>query len=102
MSSDDPWVLKMQATLAGGQAGDAIASDDPFIRMLLAARQRSQRSDLVSIKDLAAELGVSIRTLRRRNNHPDAPQRVKAGRRHMYRRSDVQAWLERAAGQTTG
>ena len=98
MSSDDPWVLMMQAALAGGQAGDAIASDDPYIRMALAARQRSQRSDLVSIKDLAAELGVSVRTLRRRNNHPDAPKRVKAGRRHMYRRADVQAWLEGAAG----
>ena len=76
MSSDHPWVLKVQEALAAGQAGDAIASDDPYVRMLLAARGRSQRSDLVSIRALAAEMGVSVRTLRRRNNHPDAPQRV--------------------------
>ena len=73
MSSDHPWVLKVQEALAAGQAGDAIASDDPYVRMLLAARGRSQRSDLVSIRALAAEMGVSVRTLRRRNNHPDAP-----------------------------
>ena len=43
MCSDQPWVLKIQEALAAGQAGDGIASDDPYIRMLLAARRRSRR-----------------------------------------------------------
>jgi len=69
-------------------------SDDAFVRLI--ERGRTPVKDLVSIKDLAAELGVSVRTLRRWNNRSDAPQRVKRGRRLMYRRADVQHWFEAA------
>ena len=73
-------------------------SNDPYERMIQQARRRSEADDKVSIEDLAAELGVSVRTLRRWNNGPHAPQRVKRGRRRMYRRADVQHWFERSKG----
>lgn len=69
-------------------------TNDPYQRMIEAARRRSEASDLVSIKALAAELNRSLRTLRRWNNRPDAPWRVKLGREHFYRRADVKRWLE--------
>jgi predicted DNA-binding transcriptional regulator AlpA len=71
-------------------------TDDPYERMIEQARKRAEADDKVSIEDLAAELGVSVRTLRRWNNAPHAPRRVKRGRRRMYRRADVQAWFERS------
>jgi hypothetical protein len=66
-------------------------SEEDFTRVMEADRPR----DLVSIKDLAAELGVCIRTLRRWNRLPDAPKRYRRGRRLMYRRADVQTWFLR-------
>ena len=72
-------------------------SDDPYERMIEQARTRSEADDKVSIEDLAAELGVAVRTLRRWNNRPDAPERIKRGRRLMYRRTDVQHWFEQRA-----
>jgi hypothetical protein len=73
-----------------------VPENDRYERMIDKARQTSEGDDHVSIKDLAAELGKSVRTLRRWNNHADAPPRVKRGRRHMYRRADVQRWFEPA------
>jgi predicted DNA-binding transcriptional regulator AlpA len=81
-------VTRAAAKISGG--------DDPYNRMLEDARRRSDKGPMVSIKNLAAELGVSVRTLRRWNKRPDAPPRVKAGRRHMYRRADVERWVEQA------
>ena len=94
MGSSDDFVLMLDEATAG--RGDA--ADDPYVRKLLQARRRSGGDDVVSIKDLAPELGVSVRTLRRRNNRTDAPPRVKRGRRLMYRRADIAAWL--ASGST--
>jgi AraC-like DNA-binding protein len=56
-------------------------SDDRYDRMIEEARGRSEAEAKVSIEDLAAELGKSIRTLRRWNARPDAPQRIRRGRR---------------------
>lgn len=95
MSDMDDFVRMIQRIAAGGPAaGDRAASNDPYVRMLEQARRTSVAGDLVSIEDLAAERGVSVRTVRRWNNRTDAPQRVKRGRRHMYRRADVKRWLE--------
>jgi ribosome-binding protein aMBF1 (putative translation factor) len=71
-------------------------SSDPYERIVEEARRRAEADDKVSIKDLAAELGKSVRTLRRWNNRPDAPPRVKRSRRLMYRRADVQTWFQRS------
>jgi hypothetical protein len=68
-------------------------SSEAFVRMIEGGRW-IPAAELVSIKDLAAELDVSVRTLRRWNNRPDAPKRIRRGRRHMYRRADVQRWVE--------
>jgi predicted DNA-binding transcriptional regulator AlpA len=68
-------------------------SSDDFLRTNEENRRRFS-GQFVSIKDLAAERGKSVRTLRRWNNRPDAPQRVKIGRRLLYRRADVEPWLE--------
>jgi len=69
-------------------------SCDEFLRMIEGGCP-IRASDLVSIQDLAAELGVSVRTLRRWNKLPDAPKRYRQSRRLMYRRADVQHWFKR-------
>jgi excisionase family DNA binding protein len=62
--------------------------------MLAVARARSAASELISITELAEQLGVSVRTIRRWQALGDVPPRVKRGRRLMYRLTDVVAWLE--------
>jgi Helix-turn-helix domain len=84
---DDPFARLMEQ-------GRGLNSDD-FVRMLEGDGPIRVR-DLVSINDLAVEVGVSIRTLRRWNKRPDAPKRYRRGRRLMYRRADVQSWFERS------
>jgi hypothetical protein len=94
MSTKDPFVRLMEEETRG-------LSSDEFVRPL--EDDHSPRaSDLVSIKDLAAELGVSIRTLRRWNKRPDAPKRYRQSRRLMYRRADVQHWFVRSNGTAGG
>jgi DNA-binding transcriptional regulator YiaG len=68
-------------------------SGEEFVRMMEGGR-RIPAAELVSIKDLAAELGVSVRILRRWNRRPDAPKRLKRGRQLMYVRADVARWVE--------
>lgn len=88
MSVKDRFVCLMEET-RGLSSGE-------FVRMLEGGRPM-RASGLVSIKDLAAELGLSVRTLRRWNNLPDAPKRYRRGRRLMYRRVDVQHWHPQGA-----
>lgn len=45
-------------------------------------------------KQLAAELGISIRTLHRWHSARQGPPRVVLGRVVLYRRSSVLAWIE--------
>jgi Helix-turn-helix domain len=72
-------------------------SSDEFVRLLEHDRP-ARASDLASIQDLAAELGVAVRTLRRWNKRSDAPKRFRQSRRLMYRRADVQHWFARSKG----
>ena len=69
-------------------------SCDEFVKVIEGSGPT--RRELVSIKDLAVELDVSIRTLRRWNKLPGAPKRYRQSRRLMYRRADVQRWFERS------
>jgi len=71
-----------------------VGLDRRDIAMLDAARARSAVSELISITELAEQLGLSVRTIRRWQALGDAPPRVKRSRRLMYRLSDVVAWLE--------
>jgi hypothetical protein len=89
MSAKDPFLRFIEETRG--------LSSDEFVRMIEGGRPIRAR-DLVSIQDLAAELGVSVRTLRRWNKLPDAPKRYRQSRRLMYRRADVQHWVERWKG----
>jgi hypothetical protein len=87
MSDKDPFARLMQES-------QDLSCDD-FVRMLGGSGGPTRR-DLVSIQDLAVELGVSIRTLRRWNKLPDAPKRYRRGHSLMHRRADVQTWFERS------
>jgi hypothetical protein len=71
-------------------------SCDELVRMIEGGCPM-RAGDLVSIKDLAVELRVSVRTLRRWNKLPHAPKRYRQSRRLMYRRADVQHWFEQRA-----
>ena len=88
MSAEVPFERLMEETRG--------LSSDEFLR-LLEDDHPARASDLVSIQDLAAELGMAVRTLRRWNKLPDAPKRYRQSRRLMYRRADVQHWFERRA-----
>jgi len=77
-----------------------VALDQRDMAMLGAVQAISAASDLISVGDLAAQLGVSVRTIRRWQVLEDAPSRVKRSRRLMYRRNDVMAWLARLADRS--
>jgi hypothetical protein len=74
-------------------------SADELVRVLEGGRSM-RSSDYVSISELAAESGRSVRTLRRWNKLPGAPKRYRRGRRLMYRRTDVQHWAGRSEPST--
>ena len=50
-------------------------------------------SDYLTPTECAAELGINSRTLDRWHRLNDAPPRLKLGRRVMYRKQSVAAWL---------
>ncbi|TPI63942.1 helix-turn-helix domain-containing protein [Mesorhizobium sp. B3-1-7] len=52
------------------------------------------RPDLVSIEELAAILGVSVRTVRRYQTAGLTPARIRRSRQMMYRRLDIENWIE--------
>jgi hypothetical protein len=89
MSAKDPFTGVMREARG--------LSCDEFVRMIEGGCPM-RAGDLVSIKGLAVELGVSVRTLRRWNKLPDAPKRYRQSRRLMYHRADVQTWFERSIG----
>ena len=51
--------------------------------------------DVFSREDLAAALGVSIRTLDRWHRLRIGPPRIEVGKRRLYRAEAVQKWFER-------
>ena len=60
----------------------------------------SPLSDLLTEQDLAGELGLTVRTLRRWRALRESPPYVRIGRQIFYRSDAVRAWLlarERAA-----
>jgi excisionase family DNA binding protein len=50
-------------------------------------------SDFLTATELAAQLGVSARTLDRWEALDEGPPRTRIGRRVLYRRESVRAWL---------
>ncbi len=58
------------------------------------AMQRSILAGWVSRGDLARELGLTEDTLRRWEGRRVGPSCVRAGRKVLYRRSAIDAWLE--------
>lgn len=49
--------------------------------------------ELISVQDLARELGLSVRILQRWNKRADAPERfLRGGRQRCYRIQDVESW----------
>lgn len=61
-----------------------------------------QREDLISPRQLAAELGMSLRTLQRHHDARTGPPRVNIGKHSFYRRSTVDAWLAKCEGYGSG
>lgn len=55
--------------------------------------ENSILSDYFAPAELASELGVCVRTLDRWDTLGEGPPRCKVGRRVLYRRSSVAAWL---------
>jgi predicted DNA-binding transcriptional regulator AlpA len=55
------------------------------------ARARSEVSELITIKQAAQMLGVTVRTVRRREAAGQMPERIKHGRNKKYRRANIEA-----------
>jgi predicted DNA-binding transcriptional regulator AlpA len=53
---------------------------------------------LLTPRELARELGISPRTLMRLHDRKQAPPKIQIGKRHVYKISSVEAWLERREG----
>jgi hypothetical protein len=80
--------MKTKANSAPAIAAPAmIASIAPPVQPILA--------DYLSPEQLAIEIGVSLRTVARWHALRHGPPRVMLGRRPMYKRSSVAAWIER-------
>jgi excisionase family DNA binding protein len=62
--------------------------------VITAARDRSLAFDGVTIKQVAAMLGVTVRTVRRWQAAGKMPERFKHGRRKLYRGAHVRALAE--------
>lgn len=52
--------------------------------------------ELLTLEDLSNAIGAPVSTLRHWRLTGYGPQSAKIGRRVLYRRSDVESWLERA------
>ncbi len=50
--------------------------------------------DLIEPRELAAALGMSLRTLQRHHDNRTGPPRITLNRHVYYRRSSVAAWLQ--------
>jgi predicted DNA-binding transcriptional regulator AlpA len=55
---------------------------------------------LLTPRQLAKELGVSLRSLQRYHDARVGPPRVKLGKHVLYRRAAVNQWLARSEGYT--
>lgn len=51
--------------------------------------------DLLGPPELAAYLGVALATVYAMNHKGSGPRRIRVGRHVRYRKSDVDAWLEK-------
>jgi len=72
-------------------AGARMILDADSMARVAAARDRSLAFDGVTIKQAAAMLGVTVRTVRRWQAACKMPDRSKHGRRKIYRATDVRA-----------
>jgi MerR HTH family regulatory protein len=74
--------------------------DQTYNEMIECARKRSADFPLIAIKAIAAEYGLSVRTLRRWQAAGLMPAQIRHGRRKMYRRDEVTLlFSERTGGK---
>ena len=61
----------------------------------------TKRADLLTTTEAAAYVGLSHRTLERYRVTGQGPPYLKVGRRVLYRRADLDAWLENKVRRST-
>jgi len=61
------------------------------------AQVESQTLNLLTVEQLASELSVAPKTVRKWRSMHQAPKSLKVGRRILFRREDVQTWLDTQA-----
>jgi excisionase family DNA binding protein len=66
-------------------------------RRLEMAQGESQTLNLLTVEQLARELAVAPKTVRKWRSMQQAPKSLKVGRRILFRREDVQTWLDSQA-----
>ena len=75
------------------EISDLIAGDPAMSALIEKARASAARRDWVSIFEVAAGFGLSVRTLRRWQSNGMMPGRIRRGRQQVYRRADIVAWM---------
>ncbi|MGP8252714.1 MAG: helix-turn-helix transcriptional regulator [Terracidiphilus sp.] len=60
------------------------------------------RQELIEPRQLAAQLGMSLRTLQRHHDARTGPPRINLGKHVFYRRATVDAWLKACEGYGQG
>ena len=59
-------------------------------------------TDLLTIAEAADLLRAPVATLRYRRHRKIGPPSFRLGRRVLYRRDDLRAWIDAKAGRTSG
>jgi len=73
-------------------AGSALSTlDDAQLAIVTRARSNFVASKFVSIKETSEILGLSVRTIRRKEANGEMPAREKRSRKFEYRRCDIEA-----------
>jgi len=57
--------------------------------------------DLLSIEEVATELGIPVPTLRYWRTRSEGPRSFRLGRRVVYKRTDIEAWINEAYESAT-
>ena len=60
----------------------------------------SKKNVLLNVEDLSSLLGISVRTIWRRESTGDVPKPVRIGGLVRWRRSDIDAWIEAGCPKT--
>ena len=65
-----------------------------------AAKREGRQSEMLTVEDVAQMAGLAVGTIRYWRSIGTGPKSFRLGRRVVYKRADVQRWIDEAAGES--